>query len=71
MKVAVFSDLHIYPHLGMSQFEDIAANFLLDFFKYCKENNINKVLFLGDFFHLKNKLYVLPFIKSIDMHHFL
>lgn len=67
MKIALFSDLHIYPHFGIAQFEDIAATFLIDFLKYCKENEIKKVIFLGDFFHIKNKLHVTPFIKAVDI----
>jgi len=67
MKIALFSDLHIYSHFGMQQFEDIAANFLIHLLDYCKSNQIEKVAFLGDFFHVKNKLHVLPFIRAIDI----
>lgn len=67
MKIVLFSDLHIFAHLNRTQFEDIAINFLLHLLKYCKQNNIHKIFFLGDFFHIKNKLYVPPFIKSLDI----
>lgn len=67
MKVAMFSDLHVYPHFGMKQFEDIAIGFLIHLMDYCKKNKIEKVYFLGDFFHIKNKLHVLPFVKSVDI----
>jgi len=66
VKCALFSDLHIFAHLSKTQFEDIAINFLHFLLKECKTRNIKKVFFLGDFFHIKNKLYVPPFIKSIE-----
>lgn len=67
MKIALFGDLHIFNHFGKTQFEDIAQSFLIYLFNYCKKNQINQVRFLGDWFHIKNKLYVPPFIKSIDI----
>ena len=67
MKVALFSDLHVFHHFNKSQFEDIAQSFVYHLFEYCKENNIQKIFFLGDWFHIKNKLYVPPFIKSVEV----
>ena len=66
MKVALFSDLHVFAHLSKTQFEDIAIDFLHTLLERCKKENIKKVFFLGDWFHIKNKLYVPPFIKSIE-----
>lgn len=66
MKIALFSDLHIFAHLSKTQFEDIAIEFLHSLLKSCKEQDIKEVFFLGDWFHIKNKLYVPPFIKSIE-----
>lgn len=66
MKVAVFSDLHLFAHLSKTQFEDIAINFLHTLLEECKKQDIKQVFFLGDWFHIKNKLYVPPFIKSIE-----
>ena len=65
-KIALFSDLHIFAHLSKTQFEDIAINFLHTLLDECKKQGVKKVFFLGDFFHIKNKLYVPPFIKSIE-----
>ena len=67
MKIVLFGDLHIFNHFGKTQFEDIAQTFLIDLFERCKKEKIKKIIFLGDFFHIKNKLYVPPFIKSIDI----
>lgn len=65
-KVAIFSDLHIFAHLSKTQFEDIAINFLHTLLQECKKRDVKRVFFLGDWFHIKNKLYVPPFIKSIE-----
>lgn len=62
----MFGDLHVYAHLSRIQFEDIAIDFLHYVLNYCKKNKIEHVWFLGDWFHVKNKLYVPPFIKSIE-----
>ena len=67
MKVAIFSDLHIFAHLSKTQFEDIAINFIYSLLDKCKKDGIKQVFFLGDWFHIKNKLYVPPFIKSIEV----
>ena len=67
MRIILFADLHIYLHFGMKQFEDIASGFLINLLKYCRENEIQKIIFLGDFFHIKNKISVLPFVKAIDI----
>jgi len=67
MKVALFSDLHIYPHFAMNIFEDIAEKFLYDLLAYCKSNSISKIIFLGDWFHLKNKIQVPSYLKSYEI----
>jgi len=63
----MFSDLHVFHHFNKSQFEDIAQSFVYHIFNYCQENNIDKIYFLGDWFHVKNKLYVPPYIKSVEV----
>jgi len=63
----MFSDLHVFAHLSRSQFEDIAIDFLYYLLKYSKSNKIERIFFLGDWFHIKNKLYVPPFIRSIEV----
>jgi len=67
MKIILFSDLHIYNHFSKTIFEDIAQRFLIHIFNYCKEHSILKVIFLGDWFHLKNKINVPAYIKSFDL----
>src|SRR6056297_630192 len=66
MKVAIFGDLHVYKHASKKIFEDTAIHFITYLLDYCKKNNIEKVIFLGDWFHVKNKLYVPAFIRSIE-----
>lgn len=66
MKFALFGDLHIYKHLSISVFEDVAQSFLYYLLDYCLKNGIDNIIFLGDWFHVKNKLYVPSFIKSIE-----
>lgn len=67
MKILFFADLHIFNHFSMTIFEDIAQKFLYDLLSYCKKNEIKRMVFLGDWFHLKNKIQVPSFIKSIDI----
>lgn len=67
MKIGIFGDLHVYKHQSKKIFEDTAIDFLKEFLSYCKRNKIKKVIFLGDWFHIKTKLYVPSFIRSIDM----
>ena len=66
-KIALFSDLHIFAHLSKIQFEDVAIDFLHSMLNTCKKEKITKAYFLGDWFHVKNKLHVPPFIKSIEV----
>ena len=66
MKVAIFGDLHVYKHASKKIFEDTAIHFITYLLDYCRKNDIEKVIFLGDWFHIKNKLYVPAFIRSIE-----
>lgn len=67
MKIAIFGDLHVYKHASKKIFEDTAIKFVSYLLNYCKKNGIKKVIFLGDWFHVKNKLYVPSFIRSVDV----
>ena len=67
MKILFFSDLHIYNHFAKTIFEDTAQRFLIHLLAYCKAQGITKVVFLGDWFHLKNKIQVPSYIKSYDL----
>jgi predicted phosphodiesterase len=64
MKRAQYGDIHIYKHLSKSIFEDIALKFLYDFTDEMVAQGISVVDFLGDFFHIKSKLYVPTFIRA-------
>ena len=66
MKFALISDLHVYKHLSRTIFEDTAIKFLYDFANYCKDEKITNVVFLGDWFHVKSKIYVPSYIRSIE-----
>lgn len=65
-KVALFGDLHVYKHLSRTVFEDTAVQFLYDFADYCKANGIKQFIFLGDWFHVKSKIYVPAYIRSME-----
>lgn len=64
MKIALFSDLHDYKHLGYSLFVETALNFLQYLEKYCTRNKINHIWFLGDFFHIKTRVDSIDFIRA-------
>jgi DNA repair exonuclease SbcCD nuclease subunit len=65
-EIALFGDLHVYKHLSRTIFEDTAIQFLYDFADHCKENGIKKFIFLGDWFHVKSKIYVPAYIRSME-----
>jgi len=65
-KIALFSDLHVYKHLSRTIFEDTAVQFLYDFADYCKKEGIKDFIFLGDWFHVKSKIYVPAYIRSME-----
>jgi len=65
-KYLLFSDLHVYKHLSRSVFEDTAVQFLYDMANYCISNNIYNIIFLGDWFHVKSKIYVPAYMRSIE-----
>lgn len=67
MKVAIFGDLHVYKHASKKIFEDTAVKFIAHLLDYCKKEHIEKVVFLGDWFHIKNKLYVPAYIRSVEV----
>ena len=66
MKTILFGDLHVYSHFNQSIFVETAIEFLYNILNKCKEEDIKKIIFLGDWFHLKSKIPVYPFIKSIN-----
>ena len=67
MKILLYSDLHAYPHASLAIFENVAQNVLIYIKKYCEDNGIENICFLGDFYHLKNKIHVVPYIKTTDI----
>jgi len=65
-RYAIYGDIHIYKHLSRTVFEDTAVQFLYDFADSCKKNNTTDVIFLGDFFHVKSKIFVPAYIRSME-----
>lgn len=65
-EIAIFGDLHVYKHLSRTVFEDTAVQYLYDFADNCKAKGIKKVIFLGDWFHVKSKIYVPAYIRSME-----
>jgi DNA repair exonuclease SbcCD nuclease subunit len=66
MKVGLFGDIHIYKHLSKAIFEDVAIQFIYDYTKFLKKEGITTSWFLGDFFHIKSKLFVPTYIRAIE-----
>jgi DNA repair exonuclease SbcCD nuclease subunit len=66
MKKAIFSDLHVHKHRGLPIYEDIAVQFLYDFTEDCLNRGIQEVYFLGDWFEIKNKLFVPSYVRSTE-----
>lgn len=65
-KTILFGDLHVYKHLSRTVFEDTAIQFLYDLADYCVKNKIKNFTFLGDWFHVKSKIYVPSYIRSLE-----
>ena len=67
MKIALFSDIHIYKHLGYDIFPKTAFTFLEYFFDYCRKRHIKKIFFAGDLFHTKTKVDTIEFVKTKEI----
>jgi DNA repair exonuclease SbcCD nuclease subunit len=65
-RYVLFGDLHVYKHLSRTVFEDTAVQFIYDIANYCSSNKIDNIIFLGDFFHVKSKIYVPAYIRSME-----
>ena len=66
MKVGIFGDIHVYKHGSKSIFEDVAIDFIYAYTKLLLKWGIDTSWFLGDFFHIKSKLFVPTFIRVFD-----
>ena len=55
-KVAIFSDFHLGIKQDSAVWHNIAINWSEWFVKELKKNNIQNVVFLGDFFHMRNNI---------------
>lgn len=64
MKVAFYSDLHIYNHHRLLINSETSFNILSYIKEFCIENGITKVFSLGDFFHTKAKAYAPHVIQA-------
>ena len=67
MKIAIFSDIHIYKHLGYDIFPQTAYKFLEYLFAYCRKHHIKKIFFAGDLFHTKTKLDTIEFVRTKEI----
>lgn len=57
-KIAVFADLHLGVHSNSPQWHDIARNWCKWFISSLKEQNINQVVFCGDWHHNRSEISV-------------
>ena len=64
MKILVFTDLHIHPHKKSSERLEDCLNALTWAFKTAKKRKISNMVFLGDLFHDRQKIDVLPTLLS-------
>lgn len=67
MKVLIFSDLHCHPHKKSSERLQDCISVLDWVFKTSIEKNINKIIFLGDLFHDRQKIDVLTYQKTFEV----
>lgn len=66
-KVLIFSDIHIHPHKKSSQRLNDCLEVLNWVFKVAKEKNIEKIIFLGDLFHERQKIDVYTYQKVFEI----
>ncbi len=67
MKVLITSDLHIHPHKKSSERLQDCLNALDWLFATAIENKINKILFLGDLFHDRQRIDVPTYQKTFEI----
>lgn len=67
MKILLFSDIHIYRHLGYDIFPQTAYSFLQYLFDYAKKHHIKTIFFGGDLFHTKTKVDTIEFVKTKEI----
>jgi len=65
--ILLFSDLHIHPHKkSLDRLED-CLKVIPWVFKVSKENNVENIIFGGDFFHDRQKIDIYTYQRSFDV----
>lgn len=65
MKIAIYSDLHLYNHHRLLVNSETALKFLTYLKEYCLDNKISTIVNAGDFFHTKAKAYAPHVIQAL------
>lgn len=65
MKIALYSDLHLYNHHRLLVNSETALKFLTHLKDYCINNKIDTIINAGDFFHTKAKAYAPHVIQAL------
>lgn len=65
MKIAIYSDLHLYNHHRLLVNSETALRFLTFLKEYCIDNGIKSVINAGDFFHTKARAYAPHVIQAL------
>ena len=64
MKILIFSDIHIHPHKKSAERLNHCLEALDWAFDTAKSKGIDKIIFLGDLFHDRQKIDVLAYQKA-------
>ena len=67
MKILIFSDIHIHPHKKSAERLDHCLEALDWAFDTAKSKGIDKIIFLGDLFHDRQKIDVLAYQKAFEI----
>ncbi|RMH15102.1 MAG: hypothetical protein D6698_11630, partial [Gammaproteobacteria bacterium] len=64
--IALFSDLHMGHHNDAPFFNSECVRFIDWMLDLCKENEVEEIIFLGDFFHSRTRLRVDTMDMAVD-----
>lgn len=67
MKILIFSDIHIHPHKKSAERLNHCLEALDWAFETAKSKGIDKIIFLGDLFHDRQKIDVLAYQKTFEI----
>lgn len=66
-KVLIFSDIHIFPHKRKNERLEDCLKVLKWVFEIAKKENIQNIIFGGDFFHDRQKIEVYTYQKTFEI----